>query len=108
MTLKIDNQTKIDIAVRKAEITYVSFKFDKDYYSGEAKMPEIGMSVDLLTASGNKIGDVGLSTDAYNKNTKLPKTEIALEIYEAIGKIVGNLKPVAVRKLNGIEKLIAN
>lgn len=100
--MEIDSSVnEVTIRITKARIRCVIFQL-KD---GES--PTISATVELLSSCGNKITEVTLSTDAWNENSKLSKDEVSPEVYEAIGKIVGDLKGLCARKINNIDKLLA-
>jgi hypothetical protein len=92
----------VEINIRKARITRIGISFN------ENDLPDVSVDLDLLTASGKKITSVDLSTSAWNDNCKIPETEVDHMVYSAIADIVHKMLPVAIRKINGIEKLLGS
>lgn len=99
----MENENEISglkVNIRKARISKVEFTFN------EKSLPKIEVGLYLQTAQGKEITYLTMSTSDWNKNTKLPVTEIEPFVYSSIADILRALSPVAVRKINGIEKYI--
>lgn len=90
----------IDVRITSAEIKSIYFTIRED------GLPHISVSLYLLSATGKKVADVNLGTDLWNDNCKLLETDIPIEVYDMVGRIIQNLSPVCTRKINGIDKLL--
>ena len=92
---------KIDIQVTKAVITNVSISFDLE----KNGLPDIGITVDLLTASSKKISTVNLNTKEYY-GLKIDRSYFPTSIDGDISNIMRQLNPIVGRRINQIESLI--
>lgn len=101
--MQIENNVHdIQINIDRAKITRIVF----DMYDGES-LPRVAVQLDLISVGGNKISEVGLSTDSYSESTKMNRDFIPIEVYDHIAHIIKSLKPMCARKINSIDKFIA-
>jgi len=91
----------VSVNIREAKIKVLYFTLKKD------KTPEVTVTLELLSVSGNKVAEVTLATDSWNDNTKLSELEIPHDVYESIGKIISLVSPICTRRINSIDRLIA-
>ena len=91
---------EISIIIDKAKITSIAFDLEED-------MPQISINVDLMTTSNKKVTSVLLSTKKYY-GLDLNEDYVPAEIYHQIGRIVNQLAPLCVRRINSIDKLLAS
>lgn len=99
----MDNEfSGIKVNIRKARISDITFCFDME------GLPTIKVGLYLQTASGQDITYLTLESNAYNENRKLTPSEIDPFVYTEIADIVTQLMPVAIRRINGVEKLLGD
>ena len=91
---------KIDISINRASISSIGLHFTTNDV-----LPDLNVSLDLISVGGKKITSVSLDTRNYY-GTKLDKDVLTGEIYNAIGVIVKALSPICVRQINSIEAMI--
>lgn len=97
----MDLINKIDIQVTKAVIRGISINFNVD----ENDIPDIGITVDLMTASNKKISTVNLDTREYY-GLKIDRSYFPTSIDADIANIMKQLNPIIGRRINQIENLI--
>ena len=93
--------SRIDIQVTKAVITNISISFDIE----KNGLPDIGITVDLMTASNKKISTVNLNTKEYY-GLKIDRSYFTASIDADISNIMRQLNPIVGRRINQIENLI--
>jgi len=92
---------KIDISIKKAKITNLSFKIKDD-----DSIPEVEVSIDLLTSNGQRVTSICLGTDAWNNNQKISKDDIPAHVFSAVGTALRELGSICTRKINAINNLL--
>ena len=91
---------EVSISIKKAQLSSIHIHLKDD------GVRSISVYADLMTSNGHRITQVDFGTESYNDNTKLDISECEAYINSCIGEMVSLLKPMIVRKINGLEKLL--
>lgn len=100
--MQIENKlNEINISINKAVIRKVTFELDDD------KLPEISITMDLLSVGGNKVTSVTLdSRSYYGECTKIDKVQLDPKIWAHLREQINILAPMCIRKINSIDRLL--
>lgn len=89
----------VDIAITKAKITAI------DFAELDADLPEVSVTMTLMTANGAPVTSVQLSTRSWTaENLRLNKDDIPTHVFSAIGTALRELSTLCVRRVNSINK----
>ena len=97
----MDLINKIDIQVTKAVITNISISFNIE----KNGIPDIGVSVDLMTAGNKKISTVTLNTKEYY-GLQIDRNFFPASVDADIANLVKQISPIVGRRINQIENLL--
>lgn len=91
----------LNVSITSARIKGLEFEFDDE------GMPIMTAKVQLISAGGKPITTVWVRQSEYSKGPGyFSSSELPMSIYEAIGKVVAELRDPLMLKFNSIDKLL--